>query len=145
MFEQQILRHKLSKSFDSIKAHDNEEEWVNKRNKNIQDFKRRMRNIELGQYEVDTQQYAYLYKQELTKFESEAFKTNSSYQMSRLNMLIHFVKTYVYHHTNIALRRIHYKESCLHVKLIRHDDRRHQSSPTKKIIDVYPIRLSFTY
>jgi hypothetical protein len=48
MFEQQILCHKLPKSFDSIKAHNNEEEWANKRHKIIQDFKRRMLNIELG-------------------------------------------------------------------------------------------------
>ncbi len=47
MFEQQILCHKLSKSFAYLKAHNNEEEWANKRNKIVQDFKRRTLNIEL--------------------------------------------------------------------------------------------------
>ena len=101
MFEQQILCHKLPKSFDSIKTHNNEEEWVNKRHKIIQDFKRRMLNIELGQYEIEIQQYEYLYEQELTAFESETSKINSSYQMCQLNMFMHFVKTYLYHHTKI--------------------------------------------
>jgi len=69
-----------------MKADDNEEEWANKRHKIIQDFKRRMLNNELGQYETEIQQYEYLYEQELTAFESETYKINSPYQMCRLNM-----------------------------------------------------------
>jgi hypothetical protein len=38
------------------------------------------------------QQYQYLYEQELTAFELETFKINSSYQMCRLNMFMYFVK-----------------------------------------------------
>jgi hypothetical protein len=65
---------------------------VNISNKIIQDFKRRILNIELGQYEIEIQQYKYLYEQELTTFESETFKINSSYQMRQLDMLMYFVK-----------------------------------------------------
>ncbi len=45
MFEQQVLWHKLSKSFDSIKAYNNEEKWTNKRHKIIEDFKRQMLKV----------------------------------------------------------------------------------------------------
>ena len=37
-----------------------------------------------------------------------------------------------------SIRQIRYKESCLHVKLIRHHRRRRQSLATNRIIDVYP-------
>ncbi len=65
---------------------------MNISNKIIQDFKRRILNIELGQYEIEIQQYKYLYEQELTTFESETFKINYSYQMRQLDMLMYFVK-----------------------------------------------------
>jgi hypothetical protein len=136
MFEQRILCHKLPNSFDCIKVDNNEKLCVNKRNKIIQDFKRRMLNVELEQYEVKTQHYEYLYEQELVAFKSETFKTNSSYQMHKLDMLMYTVKTYLYHRTNILIRQIRYKESRLHAKLLRHDHR--QSLVRKKIIDVYP-------
>ena len=50
---------------------------------------------------------------------------------------MYFVKIYVYHHTKLLLRQIRYKESCFHVKLLRHH-RRHQSLSSSKTIDVYP-------
>ncbi len=138
MFEQQILCHKLPKSFDSIKAHNNEEEWANKSHKIIQDYKRRMLNNELGQYEIEIQQYEYLYEQELTAFESETYKINSPYQMCRFNMFMYFVKTFLYHYTNRSIRQIRYKESCLHFKLLRHQHRRRQPLTTSRVVDVYP-------
>ncbi len=52
-------------------------------------------------------------------------------------MLMHFVQTYLYHHTNILIRQIRFKESYHHVKLMRHY-RRRLLSTTKEIIDVYP-------
>jgi hypothetical protein len=139
MFEQRILCHKLPNSLNSIRIDDNNEEKcaVNKRHKIIQDLKRQMLNIELEQYEAKIQHYEYLYEQELSAFESETFRINSSYQMCHLNMLIYSVKAYVYHHTNMLIRQIRYKESCLHIKLLRHS-RRRQSLTTKKIADVYP-------
>ncbi len=79
-----------------------------------------------------------MYEQELVTFQSEIYKTNSFYQMSELNMLMHFVKIYVYHHTKLLTHRIRYKESCFHVKLIRLHRRRRQSSTSSKTIDVYP-------
>jgi len=137
MFEQQILCHKLPKSFDSIKAHhNNEEESANKRQKMTQDFKRRMLNIELGQYEIEIQQYECLYEQELAAFESETCKINSSYQTYQWNTFMYFVKTYLYHHTKLIIHQIRYKESCLHAKLVRHH--RRQSLATNTTIDVYP-------
>ena len=94
-------------------------------------------NVELEQYEIKIQHYEHLYEQELTAFESETYNTNSSYQICQLDMLMHFVQTYLYHHTNILIRQIRFKESCLHVKLIRHYHRQLLST-TKKTIDVYP-------
>jgi predicted Ser/Thr protein kinase len=66
MFEQRIVCHKLSNLFQSTTTHNNQEEWINKHNKGIQDFKRRMLNIELEQYEIEIQEYEHLYEQELT-------------------------------------------------------------------------------
>jgi len=77
-----------------------------------------MLNIELGQYAIEIQQYKYLYEQELTAFKSETCKINSPYQMCRL------------------IHQIRYKESCLHVKLLRRHH--HQLLSTQKNIDVYP-------
>ena len=77
-------------------------------------------NAELEQYEVKIQNYEYQYQEELMTFKSEISKTNSSYQMCQLNLLMYFVKKYLYHHTNILIRQIRFKESCLHIKLIRH-------------------------
>jgi hypothetical protein len=136
MFEQRILCHKLPNSFNNIEIQNNEEQCVNKRHKIIQDLKRQMLHDELEQYEINIQQYEHLYEQELTKFKSETSKINSSYQMRHFDMLIHCVKTYVHHHTNMLIREIRYKESCCHVKLLRHY--RRQSLRRKKIIDVYP-------
>jgi len=119
---------------------DDKESHGNVSNKMIQDFKRRMLNIELEQYEVQIQQYEYQFEQEFLAFKSETSKTNSSYQLNQLNMFMHFVKTYVYHHTKLLIHQIRYKESCLHVKLLRHQNRRrlHQTVETNKMIDVYP-------
>ena len=136
MFEQQILLSSITKFIRFIKVDHTEEQCVNKRHKIIQDLKHRMLNVKLEEYEIKIQNYEYQYEEELTAFKSEISRKNSSYQMYELNVLMHLVNTYVYHHTKILMRRIRYKESCLHVKLVRHY--RRQSSPTKKIIDVYP-------
>ena len=137
MFEQRILCHKLPNSFNSIKADNNEEQCVNKRHKTIQDLKRRLLHVEIEQYETKIQHYESLYEQELVAFKSATYEINSSYQICHFNMLIHFVQTYVYHHTNILIRQIRYKESCLHIKLLRHY-RRRQLLARSTIIDVYP-------
>jgi hypothetical protein len=95
-----------------------------------------MLDAELEQYEIKIQHYEHQYEQELTAFNSEIYKTNSSYQVCRLNILMHLVKTYVYQHTSILICQIRYKESCCHVKLSRHQHRHLLS--TQKYIDVYP-------
>jgi hypothetical protein len=152
MFEQQILCHKVPNNlFNSIQVDhiDQKEQCVaNKRqqHKIIQDLKRRMLNVKLEKYEIQIQNYETQYEEELIALKSKTFDTNSSYQMCHFNELIHLIQTYVYHYTNILIRQTRYKESCLHVKLIRHHRRfcrrRHQSSTTAaaatKMIDVYP-------
>ena len=65
MFEQRILCHKLPESFNIIKININSEEYVNKRNKIIKEFKRQMLNNELEQYETKIQYYEDLYHQTL--------------------------------------------------------------------------------
>jgi hypothetical protein len=108
MFEQRILCHKLPNSFNSITINDNEEQCVNKRNKMVQDLKLQMLNIELERYELKIQHYEHLYEQELATFQSEIYRTESSYQICHLNELMYFVKIYVYHHTKLMLRQIRY-------------------------------------
>jgi hypothetical protein len=138
MFEQGILCHKLPNSYNSIMVNNNEEQCINKRRKMVQELKRQMLHTELEEYEIKIQHYEYLYEQEITAFKSETSRINASYQMHHFDMLIHFVKVYLYHHTNILIRQIRYKESCHHVKLIRHHHHRQLLSTTKQIIDIYP-------
>lgn len=137
MFEQRILCHQLPNSFDLMTTNDNEEQCGNERKKMAQGAKRQMLHTQLELYELKIQHYDHLYEQTLAVFQAEINKTKSFYQMSESNMLMHFIKIYVYHHTKLMLRRIRYKESRLHVKLLRHQHRR-QSLPANKTIDVYP-------
>jgi hypothetical protein len=65
MFEQHILCHRLSKSFDCIKAETDNKQCANKRNKIIQDFEREMLNVELQHYEMKIEEYEHMYQQEL--------------------------------------------------------------------------------
>ena len=57
MFEQRILCHRLPKSFDDIKIEVEEEHCEKKRNKIIQELKRRILNEELEKYENKIQYY----------------------------------------------------------------------------------------
>jgi hypothetical protein len=137
MFEQQILSHKVPKNFfNSINMDHIQEQCVNKHQKIIQDLKRRILNAKLEEYEIKIQNYEHRFEQQLRAFESETSNTNSSFQMPRLDTLMYLIKTYVYHHANILIRQIRYKESCLHVKLLRQYHRRLLS--TQKNISVYP-------
>ncbi len=141
MFEQRILCHKLPSSFNSITINNNEEHCVIKRNKMVQDLKRQMLNVKLEQYELKIQHYEHLYEQELATFQSEIYKTESSYQICHLNELMYYVKIYLYHHTKLLLRQIRYKESCFHVRLLRHHRRRRRrlhSFTLSNTTDVYP-------
>jgi hypothetical protein len=56
--------------------------------------------------------------------------------MYQLGMLMRFVRTYLYHHTNTLIRQIRYKEYRVHIKLLRHHPCR-QSLARRKIVDVY--------
>jgi hypothetical protein len=96
-----------------------------------------MLNTELVRYELEIQHYEHLYEQGLVTFQSEIYTAESLYQIDHLNELMYFVKIYVYHHAQLLLRQIRYKESCFHVKLLRHH-RRHQTRSSNKTINVYP-------
>ena len=136
MFEQRILCHKLPKSFDRFRIDIDGEECVNKRNKKIQEFKRRMLNIELEKYEMKIQHYEDLFQQDLAAFLIEISYPRSASQKGQVDILTHFVKSYLNHHTNRFIHQIRYKEACVHIKFLRHY--RRYSSLAKKTIDVYP-------
>jgi len=137
IFEQQILCHQLPNSIHRIKIPNSDKAFhENASDKSIQDFKRRILNIELEKYELSIQQYEYEFEQEFTAFQSETSKTNSLCQMSQWNMFMHIIQTYLYHNTNILICQVRYKESCLHMKLLRNS--RQQRLSTQKNIDVYP-------
>jgi len=139
MFEQRILCHRLPNRFNSIEICNQEESHINQHHKITQDFKRRMLNIKLNQYEVETQHHECLYEQELITFESEIYHNKSSYQISHTKELLHYIKTYLYHYTKLFLRHVRYKESFFHVKLLRQERRHdHRSVQSTETIDVYP-------
>jgi hypothetical protein len=62
MFEQRILCHELTSSFNSITINNNEEQCVIKRNKMLQDLKHQMLNVELEQNELKIQHYEHLHE-----------------------------------------------------------------------------------
>ena len=141
MFEQRILCHKLPKSINDVKVNVDENLPVNKRNKMIQEAKRKMLNIKLEEYEIKIQQFEQTYQQELSAFETDISKTNNCYQQNQTDAIMQFLKTYLNHRTKSILHNIRYKESCRHVKLLRHSRRRccrSKKTSSTKTIDVYP-------
>ncbi len=116
---------------------DNEQQCVHKHNKSVQEVKRQMLNVELERYELQLQHHEQLYENELAIFQSEIYKSKSSYQICHFNELMHLIKTYVTQHTKLLLRQIRYKESAFHIRLLRHY-RRRSSLISNKTIDVYP-------
>jgi hypothetical protein len=134
--EQRILCHQLSNSFDCIKADVDREQCINKRNKNIQELKRRMLNVELEQYENKIEHYEHLYQQDLNALKLQILNPTSSDQKRKADILMDLVISYLHHHTNSLIRHIRFQESRLHDKLIR--QRRRHLLTKKKIIDVYP-------
>ena len=136
MLEQRILCRTLPNSYDCIEVDISREQCVNKQNKIIQESKRRMLNVELQHYEMKIQLYEHLYQQEFNTLQSQLLNPTSSHHQCQVDTVIYFVKSYFDHHTKRLIRQIRYRESCLHVKLIR--QRRHRSLSEKKIIDVYP-------
>ena len=144
MFEQHILCHKIPNSLNSMEIDIDEELSTNKRHKIIQDIKRRQLHNDLERYETTIQHYEHLYEEEFNMFKSDVYKSKSSYQMFRIDTLIHTVTSYIYQHTKQIIRHIRYKESCRHVTLTRqHQHRRHhysrsQSSATNNTLNVYP-------
>jgi hypothetical protein len=138
MFEQRILCHRLPKSFDDSKVEVEEEHCEKKRNKIIQESKRRILNEQLEKYENKIQYYEHLYQQELAVLEIQISNPTSSDHKRQVTILTHFIKQYFSHYTDRFLRQIRYQESCRHAKLLRHYRRHSLSSSTKNATDVYP-------
>jgi hypothetical protein len=96
-----------------------------------------MLNTELEQYELEIQNYEHLYEQQLATFRSEIYKSQSLDQINQINESMHSIETYLYHHIQLLLHQIRYKESCFHAKLLRSNPR-YQIRKQRKTIDVYP-------
>ena len=77
-----------------------------------------------------------LYQTEINMFESKLIQISSDHEDTQSNILMTLLKCYLSHHTNRLIRQIRYKESCVHVKLVR-QHRRHLLSK-QQIVDVYP-------
>jgi hypothetical protein len=137
MFEQRILYHQVPDSFDNINISVNKEYPVTKRSKVVQELKRQMLNSELENYEIKIQHYEDLYEQGLATLQAEIGKIGSSYQIDRLNDIMYSIKSYEYHHTQMLLRQIRFKESCFHAKLLRYH-RRDRLRSARKTVNVYP-------
>ena len=95
-----------------------------------------MLNVKLQQYQMRIQHYEHLYQQEFNTLQSQLLYPTSSHHQCQVDIVMYFVKSHFDHHTKRLIRQIRYRESCLHVKLIR--QHRHRSLSQKKIIDVYP-------
>jgi DNA gyrase/topoisomerase IV subunit B len=136
MLEQRILCHKLPKAFDCMKMDNIQEPCENKRNKIIQELKRRMLNGELERYENKIQQYEHLYQQELTTLHAQIMNPTSPSHKGQVDILLYVINLYFNQQTTKFIRKIRYQESCLHAKLVRHH--RRDLSSIKKTADVYP-------
>ncbi len=93
--EQRILGHRLPKSFNCIKAENDDQQCTNKCNKIIQDLKRQMLHIELQKYEMKIQEYQHMYQQEFTIFELEHLNRTSYLNKKMGGMSINLLKTYL--------------------------------------------------
>ena len=137
MFEQRILCRQLSNSFYGDSIDTDAQQNANKFKKNVQEFKRRMLNAELEHYEKKIEKYEHLYQQELSAFQLEMDSTNS-HQLCQSKILMRLVQDYLYYHTDIFIRRIRWKESGYHVKLMQRYHRQLSATRKNNIIDVYP-------
>ncbi len=159
MFEQRILCHELTSSFNSITINNNEEQCVIKRNKILQDLKHQMLNVELEHYELKIQHYEHLHEQELNTFRSEVYKTESSYQICHLNEFNAFCKnlcilTYKTFDASNSLQRILFSchitkpsSSSLSVSCIKQSYRclsANNCRHSKSFVESDSIGLSFT-
>ena len=140
MFEQQILCHKIPKTFDVLPIKTEDGFNSNQQNKIMQEFKRRKLNVELEQYELKIQQYEQLYQKDLIELRSQLLTTNTVTNIHQLDTLMRHITLYLNHYTNKFIHEIRFRESQFHIKLIRHRHRhRHRNTSTKqKLIDVYP-------
>ncbi len=103
MFEQRIFCHRLPKSFDDIKIEVEQDQNANKRNKIIQELKRRMLNKELEKYENKIQYYEHLYQQDLVALQIQISNPTSDHKR-QVEILTRFIKQYFSHYTDRFLR-----------------------------------------
>ena len=103
------------------------------------------------------QHYEHLYQQEFNTLQSQLLNPTSSDQKCQVDIVMYFLKSYFDHHTKRLIRQIRYRESCLHVKLIRQHRHRSLSQKNKRclstsnhrcsesVIKSHSIRISVTY
>ncbi|CAF2089434.1 unnamed protein product, partial [Rotaria magnacalcarata] len=102
----------------------------------MQELKRRKRNDQLKNYELEFQHYEDLYKTEINIFESKLIYISLNHQHIQADILMTLLKCYLSYYTNRLIRQIRYKEACAHVKLVRQYCRHLLSK--QQIVDVYP-------
>jgi hypothetical protein len=136
IFEQQILCHTLPKTFDDIPIAKYQNLFGNEANKIMQELKRRKLNDQLKKYELKLMHYEDLYQTEINMFESKLIQISLNHEHTQSDILMTLLRCYLSHQTNRLIRQIRYKESFVHVKLVR-QYRRHLLSK-QQIVDVYP-------
>ncbi|CAF4937434.1 unnamed protein product [Rotaria socialis] len=102
----------------------------------MQELKRRKLNDQLKNYELELQQYEDLYQTEINIFESKLTDIRLNHQHTRADIFMTLLRCYLSHQTNRLIRQMRYKESFVHVKLVR-QYRRHLLLK-QQIVDVYP-------
>ena len=138
MFEQRIVCQQLPNSFYESNPSIDAKQNINKCKKTVQEFKCRMLNSELEQFEIKIQQYEDLYQEQLNAFQLEMVHNTNSHQLCQVEMLQRLLQTYLYYHTSKFLRHIRWKESNYHVKLVQCYYRQLSSTRKTNTIDVYP-------
>ncbi|CAF4175015.1 unnamed protein product [Rotaria magnacalcarata] len=136
IFEQRILCHTLTKTFNDIPIVKYQNFFGNEANKIMQELKRRKLNDQLKNYELEFQHYEDLYKTEINIFESKLIYISLNHQHIQADILMTLLKCYLSYYTNRLIRQIRYKEACVHVKLVRQYCRHLLSK--QQIVDVYP-------
>jgi hypothetical protein len=126
----------LPKAFDDIPIAKYQNLFGNEANKIMQELKRRKLNDQLKKYELKLMHYEDLYQTEINMFESKLIQISLNHEHTQSDILMTLLRCYLSHQTNRLIRQIRYKESFVHVKLVR-QYRRHLLSK-QQIVDVYP-------
>ncbi|UJR18760.1 hypothetical protein I4U23_005666 [Adineta vaga] len=138
MFEQRVLCHQLPESLDTVISNVDLQQLTKRRYKMLQELKRVTLDAKLREYEQQIQDYEHLYQEDLISLQYQIQNPSSSNYKHQINILMYFLQSYLNHYTQKLMRKIRFKEACLHVKLTRHRRRHQQSFLPQNIINVYP-------